>query len=154
MRRKTGYELKENKESTQFRFMSVSNEKSIEKIVDFKPLTANLWNLAFGDKKENDWEDNTISNNDDMRKVLQTIVNAIHLFLDFYPESDILIRPLDYQRKLLYNRTFQQKWSEIDKLFFVSAFVINDLHHIVEDYNPTKIYDYFVISRKNDNFDK
>lgn len=130
----------------------MSNEKSIEKIVEFKPLTANLWNLAFGDKKENDWEDNTISNNDDMRKVLQTIVNAIHLFLDFYPESDILIRPLDYQRKLLYNRTFQQKWSEIDKLFYVLAFVINDSNHIVEDYNPTKIYDYFVISRKNDNF--
>ena len=60
--------------------------------------------------KGDDWADNVVSDNNDLRKVLQTIANAVHLFFDHYPEDEIFIAPLDKQRKLLYNRIFQQKW--------------------------------------------
>ena len=132
--------------------MSLKSIKN-EKIVEFKRLNATRWNLSFGDVKDNDWIDNTISDNNDLRKVLQTIVNTVHLFFDKYPNQEVFIAPLDHQRKLLYNRIFQQKWLEIEPIYTVKAInVVNDTI-LIEDYKPKKLVDYFVIMRKTSNFE-
>ena len=107
-----------------------------------------IWNLGFGDMKGDDWEDNVISNNNDFRIVLQTVANAVHQFCDINPHQKILIRPLDYQRKLLYNRIFQQRWHEIDPIFIVKVIDMSDPSPVFENYNPRKRFDYFVIQRK------
>lgn len=100
MKRREGYELNiENKKSTvEFRFTSVGTgtKGTIEKIIEFTYLGNNSWNLGFGDIKGDTWEDNVISNNNDFRKVLQTVANAVHLFSDMYPNHKIEIIPLDY----------------------------------------------------------
>jgi hypothetical protein len=153
MRRKTGYELKENRKKYQFRFTSVGTKGSIEKIIEFSKIQKNLWNLAFGDIIDDNFDDSIISDNDDLRKVIQTVVNAVHIFIDNHSDIDILIAPSDYQRKLLYNRIFQQKWTEIDSIFITKGVIINDFETITENYNPKEMYDYFVIRRKNNIFE-
>ena len=150
MKKDEGYELNAEikPEVVQFRFTSVSEERSIEKIIEFSYIPNRPWNLGFGDVKGKDWEDNIVSNNNDYRKVLQTVANAVHQFCDLYPNSEIAIIPLDYKRKLLYNRVFQQKWHEIDPLFSVKVADMKGEKPQFEPYNPKKIFDVFVIVRK------
>lgn len=151
MKKGEGYDLETTQtfEVVQFKFTSVGSKGYINKIIEFSYLGQNSWNLGFGDIKGDDWEDNVISNNTDFRKVLQTITNAIHHFFELYPDHQIQIVPLDYQRKLLYNRVFQQRWHEIKPLFGVIAAITEDKKIELEEYSSTKkIFDAFVVSRK------
>jgi hypothetical protein len=104
MKKRDGYELtfNSNPKVVQFKFTSVSEKKSIDKIVEFDYMDDNIWNLGFGDLKGDDWQDDVISNNDDIAKVLQTVANTIHIFFEEYPNDRIYISPLDKKRKILY----------------------------------------------------
>jgi hypothetical protein len=150
MKKGEGYELKTTNytETVEFRFTSVGEKGEIKKIIEFTYLGENLWNLAFGDVKGDDWVDNVISDNNDFRLVLQTITNAVHNFFEIYSDHNVQIVPLDYQRKLLYNRVFQQRWHEIQVLFEVKAILVKDEIIEVENYTPIKIFDAFVISQR------
>jgi hypothetical protein len=150
MKKGEGYELRttNNTETIEFRFTSVGEKGEIKKIIKFTYLGENLWNLAFGDVKGDDWEDNVISNNNDFRLVLQTITNAVHNFFEIYSDHNVQIVPLDHQRKLLYNRVFQQRWHEIQVLFEVKAIFVKDEIIEEENYTPIKIFDAFVISQR------
>lgn len=155
MKKQDGYELMVNLDSEiiRFKFSSTGSKGTIEKVIEFTYLQDNYWNLGFGDVNGNDWDDNVISDNNDLRKVLQTIANAVHSFFDYYPNHGLLILPLDNQRKLLYNRVFQQKWEEIDLVFTVKAGTISSTPPNLEDYSSLKMFDDFVICRKNSIFD-
>jgi hypothetical protein len=147
MKKRDGYELtfNSNPKVVQFKFTSVSEKKSIDKIVEFDYMDDNIWNLGFGDLKGDDWQDNVISNNDDLAKVLQTVANTIHIFFEEYPNDRIYISPLDKKRKILYNRIFKQRWHEIEPIFTLKARIISDLNTKFENYNPLEIYDEFVV---------
>ena len=151
MKKLDGYELNitQNDNVLQFTFMSEGKKGSIEKMIEFTPMQNSRWNLGFGDIQNEDWVDSVVSNNNNMRKVLQTVANTIHAFFDIYPKHEILIMPVDRRRKLLYNRTFQQKWAEIEPIFAVKAIDLNTIKPKVEDYSSEKIYDYFLITRKS-----
>ncbi len=150
MKKQDGYELNvyAKTQTVAFRFTSVGHKGSIEKIVEFSYVQEHYWNLGFGDVKGDDWDDDVISNNNDSRKVLQTVANAIHLFFDLYPDQNVLILPLDNQRTLLYNRVFQQKWKEIEPIFTVKAGVLSEPLSKFENYNPKKLYNNFSICPK------
>ena len=150
MKRENGYFLNSEfkPELVQFRFTSVGRKGEIEKIIEFSFIPKRPWNLGFGDVKDDDWEDDVISNNNDFRKVLQTVANAVHEFCDMYPNAEIAFIPLDERRKLLYNRVFQQRWHEIEPLFNVKAVDMKTEAPSFEFYNPKRVFDFFVIIRK------
>jgi hypothetical protein len=150
MKKDKGYDMRHNVGMTRFRFTSTGAKGDIEKIVEYTMMQKNRWNLAFGDVTDKDWTDNIISDNNDMRIVLQTVANTVHLFFEQYPDNEVYIEPLGDQRKLLYNRIFQQKWAEIEPLFSVKG-MIDDADF--EDYNPQKIFDCFLITQKKVIFD-
>jgi hypothetical protein len=146
MKREEGYDIQFGIEATQFSFTSIGPKGAIEKIIQFQFVEENRWNLAFGDMQADDWTDNIISDNDDMRLVLQTVANTIYVFLEKYPYREVYIEPLDRQRKILYNRIFQQKWTEIEPIFFVKGMIEDELF---EDYSPHKLYNGFLVIQKN-----
>jgi hypothetical protein len=150
MKKQDGYELTKSQslKKIKFRFTSVSSKRTIKKIIEFKRFKSNRWNLGFGDVKGKDWTDDVISDNDDLRKVLQTVANAVHTFFELYPNDEVVIVPLERQRKLLYNRIFQQRWHEIDPFFIVKAIVLEEANPRFESYIPKKIYDYFILKLK------
>jgi hypothetical protein len=96
MKREDAYELIADYQpkTVRFRFASVGDKGSIEKIIEFSLTPENYWNLGFGDLVGDNWEDNVISNNNDFRTVLQTVANAVHQFCEIYPQQQILIRVL------------------------------------------------------------
>jgi hypothetical protein len=112
MKRLDGYELylTQNADILQFKFTSEGDKGTIEKIVEFEQIREKVWNLGFGDVVGDDWTDNVVSNNNDMRVVIQTVANSVYSFFDYYPDDEVFIEPSDYQRKILYNRAFQQRW--------------------------------------------
>jgi len=152
MKKRDAYDLEFNDEMTGFWFESTGTKGVIEKIIEFKYYRKNRWNLAFGDVKGDEWEDNKTSDNGDMREVLQTVVNAVHLFTKRYPGRKVYIEPLDRQRKILYNRIFQQKWEEIKPLFTVRGISFTGEKELSEKYHPRKTYDAFVLHRKQPTF--
>jgi hypothetical protein len=151
MKKGEGYDLNTTLEleKVEFRFTSIGDKGSIEKIIEFQKEPQGFWNLAFGDVTGDDWQDNVITDNGDLRKVIQTVTNAVYLFLTIYPDQEIIIIPLDKQRKLLYNRIIQQRWHEIEPVFIVKAIVLDDENPKFEYYNIKKIFDFFRIKQKN-----
>lgn len=156
MKNQNGYELSQNytPKKIKFRFTSVGKKGVIKKVIEFKRFKNNRWNLGFGDVKGSGWTDDVISDNDDLRKVLQTVANSMHLFFEMYPTHEVVFIPLENRRKSLYNRIFQQKWHEIDSIFSIKAIILEATNPQFEHYNPTKIYDYFIIKLKNEAIEK
>ncbi|MEK7254021.1 MAG: hypothetical protein AAB316_04700 [Bacteroidota bacterium] len=92
MKKGEGYEYKANDELTSFSFTSVGDKGEIEKKVTITHYRGNWWNLAFGDAESDDnFSDTAVSDNNDMRKVLQTITNIAHAFCHKYPSREIYI---------------------------------------------------------------
>jgi hypothetical protein len=127
------YPLEKSEDNLRYRFVSQGESADIVKLVIYEHYKDDLWNLAFGDANEDETEfdDTTISDNGDMRKVIRTIFETGVIFTDTYPNRNILIIPVDKQRQMLYNRVFSDKYEEIE-----------------EDI-PSKLYKAFLLTRKN-----
>ncbi len=152
MKRQGGYPYTSNEDKTCFWFTSVGQHGEIKKKVEFERINSG-WNLAFGDVTTDDeLSDAVISDNGDMRKVLQTVANIVHDFSNRYPSRIIFIKPYDDGRRLLYNRLFKEKLVEILLVFELKGFLFGQ--GILEIFQPGKLYDAFVLARKKDTFDQ
>ena len=110
----------------------------------FSHLEFDEWNLGFGDVKGGKIDDSIVSNNNDAKKIFHTVAKATYAFFDEYPNSIVVIKPVDNRRKTVYNRIFQRNFDDIDLAFHVIG--VTDGHE--ETYNPQKIYDNFKIMLK------
>ena len=156
MKKREAYDLAFSPDRSTFLFESTGPKGRVQKIIEFGSLPNDRWNLGFGDIAGDDWHDHIITDNKDMRKVLQTVANAIHLFTERYPGRKVHIQPLDRQRKLLYNRIFQQKWDEISDVFSVHGIRLTEegAEGALEYYDPLLMYDVFVLTRKKPIFEQ
>lgn len=145
MKKREGYDYSANEDRTRYDFFSTGPKGVIVKVVEFADLKF-AYNLAFGDLIHGkDFDDANISDNGDMRKVLQTVVNIIHQFCEENPGQKIYIEPVDKHRKALYNRIFKEKQEEIASFFIVTGISLNKLSK--ESYSPIKTYDAFLIEK-------
>ncbi len=106
------YKFRAKKKFTQFEFVSIGKRGSINKLIQFQSIgNANLYNLAFGDttKNKNRLNDKIVSDNGDANKVLATVVKAIYLFFEHYPDAFILMKGNTPSRNRLY-RLFLSKY--------------------------------------------
>ncbi len=106
MKKREGYEFTFNEDKIEFQFVSVGPKGTIIKVVRFGKVRDKLYNLAFGDLVSDDFDDEIISDNGDMRKIISTLVNIVHSFAQSNPTTRIAIVPVDNKRRLLYNRIF------------------------------------------------
>jgi hypothetical protein len=127
MRKQDGYGYSIDEKGTRYEFVSTGPKGKIVKVVEFANLKF-AYNLAFGDLTQGkDFDDSNISNNGDIRKVLQTVVNIIHHFCEENPGQKIYIEPVDKQRRALYNRIFKEKHEEISAFFQVTGIFLSYL---------------------------
>jgi hypothetical protein len=143
------YPLEISDDKLRYRFVSNGLTGDIIKLVSYENYEGDLWNLAFGDadEDETDFDDKTISDNGDMRKVIRTIFETGLIFTDTYPKRNILIIPVDKQHQMLYNRVFKDKYDEIETDFTIEG--INSKISDTEKYAPSKIYRAFILTRKS-----
>jgi hypothetical protein len=121
----------------EFHFESVGPNGTIRKIVKFTFYGKQLCSLAFGDQIEGGFDDEVISDNDDMRKIMQTVVNITIFFSCIHAECKIVIQPVDRKRKLLYNRIFQVFETEVFRYYEVEGFLIQEKKR--EPFNGEKL---------------
>ncbi len=143
------YPFFSDEESCFFEFESIGPKGIIQKVVSFDYVSDKLWNLAFGDKTNDGWADDVVSNNNDLFKVMSTVIAATIVFSDRYPKRAIQITPLDDRRELLYNAIFERHFDEISKTFDVYGL----FEGMIVPYDPTQSFNEFYISRNQPTFD-
>lgn len=139
------YDYYPSQDMMSFLFLSEGPQGTIPKIIIFTRQEKNKWNLAFGDLKEDDFDDLVISNNQDAMKIIRTVASTAIEFLKTYPKRSIFIRPVDQKRKTLYNYVFQKYFKEINTIFDV----IGTIQNTEESYLPVNFYDSFTITLKS-----
>jgi hypothetical protein len=103
-----------------FEFDSISENKTIKKVVIYEALEGfeNLYQLGFGDLTEDGKVDFiAVSKNKDRDKILATVAQTMVVFFENYPNKMLYFRGSTYTRTRLY-RSLISKFIEIIELYF------------------------------------
>lgn len=130
-----------------FEFDCVSDTKIVRKLVEFRLIDADmaLYNLALVDiMSDGTASDLSVSNNQDMPKVLATVFRALLYFFDKNPQSKVLIQGSTKSRTRLYQMAIVKYLLEIEHKFSIWGFIEEDFKNFVKGKN----YESFIIGQK------
>ena len=143
------YEAVPSEDCLIFRFESISEFRSIPKIIAYTKLSrgSKHYNLSLCDILEGGKIcDLSISNNSDMHKVIATVVKSMITFFGVYPDFSIYIRGSTPGRTRLYNIIISKELSEAKRIFEIYGF----RGKTKEVFIPNRVYDAFLITYLND----
>jgi hypothetical protein len=129
-------------------FFSEGSKGIIKKRIEFqKTKNERIFNLAFGDVDSitNDFDDSTISNNNDTTKVLATVALSVYLFLMKYPNTFVIAEGNTASRTRLYRMGISKYFEEFSENFNIFGF--NENGKWVE-FKKNEQYSAFYIIRK------
>ena len=108
---------------TEYRFTSEGPKGEITKIVQIEPLAGeNLYNIGFGDlTSEGHVDDKVESNNEDIVKVLATVIHIIQDFLAEKPEAKLFFTGSTTQRTEVYRLILVRYYPELSKTYSITA---------------------------------
>ncbi len=141
------YDIESATENTVFEFTSIGLKGKIPKIIQFENTALEgVYNLAFGDKNlsTGEMDDLSISNNGDTQKVLATVVAALFLFFDTYPDAFVIASGSSPSRTRLYQMEMSRLFDQMLEYFEV-------LGETIETWEPFRIgsrYISFLVKRK------
>jgi len=140
------YIYRTNDSFLDYEFISEGPRGNIKKVVRFSQISANAFDLAFGDldEKTGDISDTVVTNNDDSRKVLATVAATVYDFSFQYPGVWIVAKGRTHSRNRLYRMGISNNWQEINTEFEVYG-LINEEWKLFE---AGKDYDAFLVRRK------
>lgn len=144
------YQYLTKDDSLWFEFESISEKKTVKKIVIFSPIDEDsyLYNLTLVDAfPDGSYSDNSITNNEDMPKVIATVIQILCNFFKKYPYKSVYIEGSSPARTRLYKIIITKELSEIEKVFGIYGVTDNKL----EDFEKNKNYHGFIINLKNHN---
>lgn len=126
-------------------FESTGRNGVILKYVQFYEKEKGVFNLGFGDLQKDGVSDTSISNNDDLQKVMNTIGQIIYHFFEKNQDAIIEMTPIDAKRSRLYHTIFQRRFSEINRIFVLEGLTEWDNWRLFE---LTENYQKFRLSKK------
>ncbi len=144
------YNYLSDDDSLWFEFESISEKKTVKKIVVFSSFSdnPNLYNLALADVfPDGSYSDNSITNNDDMEKVMATVIQILLHFFEKHPSKKVYIEGSSAERTRLYRIIISRELPKIENVFGVYGILNNS----IELFEKNKNYNGFVISLKNQN---
>ena len=145
---KPSYHFKVSSDALVYEFESVSSEKIIKKIVIYEPLDDDLYHFGFGDLTEQgDIDYKVQSKNQDMDKVLMTVVKTMFLFFEKYPDKQLVFGGSTELRSRLYGQIIAKFIENIELYFEVQGFT-NDGGQ--EPFQKNRDYYAFLISQKHE----
>lgn len=141
------YVLKISEEDGIFRFISQGPKGDIKKIIGFTNLGANnVFNLEFGDVKEDGTTDDSIVNdNKDRNKVLATVANAVLYFTEHHPDCYIHFAGSTSERTWLYRMAITINYEELTRDFHIWGLTEEIGYELFE---KGHVYNAFMIKRK------
>ena len=114
------YPLKAEAKFIRFEFVSEGPKGFIKKLIEFQETNnAQVFNLAFGDKNNDEIDDLVVSDNGDAEKVLSTVVSAIYVFFDHHPDVFVYISGNTNVRTRLYRIGISKYYNELIDDFYI-----------------------------------
>lgn len=144
------YKYQSNDDFLWFEFESVSEQKTVKKVVVYTPFEDNieLFNLALADSfSDGSYSDKSVTNNDDMEKVMATVIQTLLHFFEKYPSKMVYVEGSTPERTRLYRIIISRELFQIEKIFTIYGIIDNNS----EPFLPNRNYDAFVIALKNQN---
>jgi len=126
-------DVKFNADYNKFDFISEGCNGKIPKQVQILPMPIpNVYNLSFGDIKENgELDDLTISNNGDRNKILATIVKVVVEYSYRFPDRYIFFQGSTEQRTRLYRIAVSLNLDELSEIFEIYADITGNLDLVI-----------------------
>ncbi len=134
--------------SLRFEFTSKSSHKTVNKVVIYTPFEKNnqLYNLALVDAlPDGSFDDKSVTNNLDMKKVLATVVRTIFHFFDKYPTKLVYIEGSTPERTRLYRIIISAEIDHLENILEIWG-IKNSLPEL---FRKNQNYDAYVIKSKN-----
>jgi hypothetical protein len=107
-----------------YEFLSEGPNGIIKKIVNYRVISDNLFNLAFGDWDETEQRINYLvrTNNHDRDKVLVTVASTVVDFMKHHPDASLFAKGSTPGRTRLYQIGISDCWDEIGRFFEIEGF--------------------------------
>jgi hypothetical protein len=118
-----GYDYQKQANNLIYVFYSIGTVGIIPKVVVYEKIEGQLFNLAFGDYniKTGELDDEAVSNNGDMIKVLATVIQTIRDFFNLYPNATVMIRGSTTLRTKLYTKIIRDNIALIEQEYSIKA---------------------------------
>lgn len=145
------YTLNINKDNTRFQFQSIGKRGVFEKIIQFRPLSDAIYNLALLDYNPLTHQENdlSITDNGDMPEVLATVMKAIKLFFIYYPDKAVYFKGSSKSRTRLYQISINKTYLDIEKDLIIYGSISNGW----VPFEPNLSFDSFLIVKSVNNLD-
>ena len=141
------YEFDKIEDKLIFEFDSVSEEKTIKKLIEYKLIVEriSLYNLALLDVlSDGTISDLSVSNDKDMPLVLTTVFQSIVYFFEKKPEAKIYVEGSTIACTRLYQMAISKYLYELEQKFNISGYI----YKRIATFEKGKNYDSFIISLK------
>lgn len=143
------YDLNPRAGNFYYEFYSEGPKGRIRKLIQFHLVQDSpdvVYNLGFGDwvDEMGDVDDLAISNNNDRKKVLSTVAQAVLIFTRKHKNAFIVAKGSTPSRTRLYQMGIAEFYDDIEPLFYVSGRIGNQWL----PFEKGKNYDAFLIKRK------
>lgn len=142
------------KDGLRFSFESVGPIRTVRKIIIYDKITAvdGLFNLALLDEYDDgSLDDLSVTDNQDMPRVLATVIATMRLFFSQYPAATVIFSGSTPARTRLYRVVISQNLTLFSETFLVNGV----LRGKQEPYQPNRRYDAFTVrlqtSQPNEN---
>ena len=135
-----------------FTFESVSDEKTIRKVVIYELYdpAALIFNVALVDIDENgEASDLAVSNNKDMEKVLSTVIQTFPVFFKKQPSAKIFLKGSSKARTRLYQIAINKYFDFFEPIYEIYGYLGDSLEEIPEKFTQNNQYKGFLIKLKN-----
>jgi hypothetical protein len=143
---KPSYQFEVSPDALVYEFDSVSSEKIIRKIVIYEALKDELYHFGFGDlTPDGDIDYKVNSKNQDMDKVLMTVVKTMFLFFENYPDKQLVFGGSNEIRSRWYRQIITKFIENIELYFEVQGFTTDGEQ---EPFKKNRDYYAFLISQK------
>ena len=141
------YQLKSDSDLMSFEFISDGPKGKIVKMVQYTEMEGlDAYNIGFGDKNNETgtYDDNIVTDNKDITKVLATVAATVESFTIKYPEKWVFITGSSKARTRLYRMAIAHYFQELEKDFYILGLLTNKWVEFEKD----KKYTSFIIKRK------
>lgn len=141
------YPVVSTNEHKNYEFLSDGPNGYIKKVIHFKAIGDNLFNLAFGDWSEFEQgiNDKVRSNNYDRDKVMATVAGTVIEFLNHYPCATVFAVGSTPSRTRLYQMGISANWQEINQSFIIEGLINNEW----QPFERIKNYQAFMARKNN-----
>ncbi len=141
------YPFKKYKRELLFEFESVSEIKTIRKVIAYELIDdkQKVFNLSLVDKNDDGKiSDMVVSNNNDMEMVLATVIQTLPIFFSEFEGSKIFFSGSTPSRTRLYRIIIAKFQKEFEREYSIFGFI----NQIAEPFQQGNKYEAFLISKK------